>query len=428
MPDLIAEPVVKRVPSIYGMDFRPPTLSLPFVRFGWRILPFCLRKFGRIVSIELSEEDRQRILQWQDRRILFTPNHPTIYDPVIMLGLSRILQAPFNYLAAREIFDLCAGLNGKILQKMGAFSVVRGVPDRESFRTTRSVLSSPGARLVIFPEGEVYTQNDSLLPFHSGTLQIAFWALDDLAKGGEQNPTLLIVPTAIRYLFVEDMRTEIADSLRRLEEALCVPANPEGDTYERLRAVGLRVLEVMEIEYGIKPESPDNPDLTPRMEHVKLVILGRAAGLLGVTIDAGQPIVDQMRQLMNAAFAVTREEPGPEPCDYQVRLHIELAERTEPLFNDLRRVTNWIVAQDNHVRARPTYERMAEIVVRLEREVFGKEKLSGKRKAVIKIGESIDLGEHYEAYKKNRKSVVAELTHQLESAVRSLLDSTEEAG
>jgi len=407
------------------MDFRPSLLSLSWLHFAWNILPTCLSQFARIVSIDLSEEDRQRILQWQDQRILFTPNHPTIYDPVIMLGLSRILKTPFNYLAAREVFDLCAGLNGKIMQRMGAFSVVRGVPDRESFRTTRSVLGHPKARLVIFPEGEVYTQNDSLLPFHSGTLQIAFWAMDDLAKAGEENPSLLIVPTAIRYLFVEDMQQEIDQSLHRLEKALCVSSSPNAHNYERLRAVGIRVLEVMETEYGIRPESNDTVDLTPRMERVKLVILSRAAGLLGVTLNEESPVIDQMRQLMNAAFAVTREDPGPEPCDYQIRLHMELAERTEPLFNDLRRVTNWIAAQDNHVRAKPTNERIAEILVRLEREVFGKEKLHGKRKAVIKIGEPIDLGTHYEAYKKNKKSVVAVLTHQLESSVRALLESTE---
>jgi hypothetical protein len=302
---------------------------------------------------------------------------------------------------------------------------VRGVPDRESFRTTRSVLSADRSRLVIFPEGEIYTQNDSLLPFHSGTLQLAFWAMDDIAKAGDAVPSIYVVPTAIRYVFTSDMHDEICASLSRLEKALCVPANPSGDSYERVRLVGRRVLEVMEAEYGIKPEGVDNPDLTARMECVKRVILARASGLLGLTLNMQEPTVDQMRAVINAAFAVTREEPGPEPCDYQVRLHKELAERTEPLFNDLRRVTNWIAAQDNYVRAKPNNERMAEILVRLEREVFGKEKFSGKRKAVIKIGDPIDLGDHYQAYKKNKKTVVAELTHQMENSVRSLLDGTD---
>jgi len=410
------------------MDFRPPKQSLSFVRFAWRFLLPCIKKVGNIGEIELADGDRQRILSWSDRRILFTPNHPTAFDPVMMLGLSKILNMPFNYLAAREVFDFYGGLNGKVMQKLGAFSVVRGVPDRESFRTTRSVLSAVRARLVIFPEGEVYIQNDSLLPFHSGTLQLAFWAMDDIAKAGDAAPSIYVVPTAIRYVFVSDMGDEICASLKRLEKALCVPVNPSGDTYERVRLVGRRVLAVMEAEYGIKPAEVDNPDLTPRMECVKRVILGRAAGLLGVTLNTEEPTVDQMRQVMNAAFAVTREEPGPEPCDYQIRLHIELAERTEPLFNDLRRVTNWIAAQDNYVRAKPNHERMAEILVRLEREVFGKHKLSGKLKAGIKIGEPIDLGDHYQDYKKNKKMVVAELTRQLESSVRSLLDGTDEVG
>ena len=48
------------------------------------------------------------------------------------------------------------------IQALGGYSIVRGTPDRESFRMTRQILSQPGAKLVVFPEGEVYTQNDTL--------------------------------------------------------------------------------------------------------------------------------------------------------------------------------------------------------------------------------------------------------------------------
>jgi hypothetical protein len=43
------------------------------------------------------------------------------------------------------------------------------------------------------------------------------------------------------------------------------------------------------------------------------------------------------------------------------------------------------------------------------------------REAVVRIAPAIDLGERYEAYRKQKRETVAEVTARVEASVRSLL-------
>jgi hypothetical protein len=100
--------------------------------------------------------------------------------------------------------------------------------------------------LVIFPEGVACGQNDTVMPFQQGIAQLAFWACDDLGKQGDL-PPIYFVPIAIKYIYLRDMRSEIDDSLRRLEDNLLLPPSPQHSTlFSRLRRVGEAVLSANE--------------------------------------------------------------------------------------------------------------------------------------------------------------------------------------
>src|SRR6185295_10298825 len=113
------------------------------------------------------------------KRTIICPNHPSHSDPESMFAFSAITGEDFNFLAAREIFDYNNGWNGWVIQHLGVYSVVRGACDRESFKTTKSLLVSGKKKLVIFPEGEISNQNDTLMTLESGVAQMGFWALDE---------------------------------------------------------------------------------------------------------------------------------------------------------------------------------------------------------------------------------------------------------
>ncbi len=300
---------------------------------------------------------------------------------------------------------------------------MRGTVDRESFRATRSVLASHAGKVVIFPEGEVHSQRDSLLPFHSGVVQLGFWAMDDLRKAGDTDGSVGLLPVAVRYRFTQDMRQPIETSLYRLEHTLNIPTVGGADRYLRLRSIGVAILETLETEYGLKQSSDAeaSDDLTPRMDAMRNLLLDRCAGLIGVVHRPNMTQPERMRSLMNALYSVTNEEPVEKRSEYSQRIHRHQAARAAPLLRDLDRVANWIAVQDNYVKEDPSDERMADNLRRLEVEAFGSSKLKGMRRAEIRVGEPIELSSFADAYKADKRSTVATVTSELEAAVKALL-------
>lgn len=414
------------VARIQGTDFRPAKLHLPTLRLWNALLPFLLRRFCEVSEVVIPDTDIARLQALRGERLLLTPNHPTNADPALLFALGKAANIPFHYLACRETFDNLGGLWGRIIQNLGAYSVVRGTADRESFRMTRRILASPGGKVVIFPEGEVYSQNDTLLPFQSGVTQLAFWALEDLQKAGETTANVSLLPVAVRYTFVEDMSKPIVESLVRLEWSLRRPdiryRLPEpADPYTRLRQIGIAMLETLEDEYGLKA-GMDTDNLTPRMNALKAMLLDRAAALIGVRLSPDSPLPERMRTLINAVYAVTHEEPDAPRSPYRARLHRQQAARVAPLMQDLNRVANWIAVQDDYVRARPTPERMADTLRRLEVEAFGKPRLHGPRRALVRVGDPLPLAPCFAAYRADKRAAIARVTEELEGAVQGLLD------
>lgn len=427
------------------MNFRPPLVDGRFVSCVNRLTPALLRWTRQIESVDVSPDDIRRMQMLDGKRLLIACNHPTCDDPAIAYALAAQAGIPCHYLACRENFDAAKGLAGWVLQRLGGYSVVRGTPDRESFRMTRRLLAAPGGRVVIFPEGEVYSQNDSLLPFQAGVVQLAFWALDDVRAAGDATGSIAILPVAVRYTFIEDMRPAIDRALTRLEQRVFPEekqdeagsagapdsADATASQYARLRRIGIEVLSSMEREYGVKvarkgapADSVSEPieDLSDRMDSMKRLLLDRVASMVEASAPADMTLPERMRFLINKVHNVVREDPESERTPYQALLHSQQVSRVTPMLQDLERVANWVAVQDNYVGASPTPERMADNIRRLEIEVFGCQMLTGRRRATVRVGAPIDLSDYYEAYKKDKRGVVANCVSLLEHAVQSLLD------
>ncbi|MEO7718955.1 MAG: 1-acyl-sn-glycerol-3-phosphate acyltransferase [Capsulimonas sp.] len=410
------------------MDFRPPHLNPTLLRLTYRLLPALLRWGCDVSTVDISAADVALLRSLSGRRLLITPNHPTNCDPALLFALSKAADIPFHYLACRETFSGLFGLWGTIIERLGAYSVVRGTADRESFRMTRDLLAETGGKVVIFPEGEVYSQNDSLLPFQSGVAQLAFWAMDDLRKQGREGETVSLLPVAVRYCFVDDMTVPIDRALTGLERAVLGRESATGNSYDRLRRIGIAMLGDLEDEYGVKVDPAERmrpgADLTGRMETMKTLLLDRAAALTGYEFSPEMTLPERMRAMMNRVYEVTSEDPHAERTQYREQLHREQAARVKPLMRDLNRVANWIAVEDNYVRSKPTPERMADNIRRLEIEVFGEARLRGRRRAIVRVGAPIDLARYWDTYRASRRATVARCTDDLELAVQALLDSS----
>ncbi len=395
--------------------FIPPRESRALRRMVSAALPHLAQVVGSIRNVRVAPEELEHLSAWCHGRGIIAPNHPTGEDPVVLFWISKLAGRPFNYLACREILD---GWRGWLLNRLGTYSVIRGVPDRESLRTTRRLLAELDRTVVIFPEGEIYEHNDTLLAFQSGVAQIGFWTLDDLTRSGKE-PCLPIIPLAIKYRCLDSPRPAIENSLRSLERALHLEeAPPKVTAYQRLRRIGDRVLVSLERDSGLQPR--EGGDLQVRIGTTRQAVLERVAQSIGTELDLRQPPADQLHLLFHSLKSWVGLLPD-DPTEYDERLFRRKMETAAPLFRDLHRLQNFIAITGDYVAAEATAERFLDVLGRLEAEVFGAVRFRVPREALVRVGAPIRLEERYAAYRQHKREVVAEVTSRLESEIRVLL-------
>ena len=394
-----------------GRAFYPPHDSRFVIALAWRWMPKVLWKTARIREVEVQGLDRLTAIKGQ--RAVVTPNHPTNLDPVVVFELSRQVGETFNYLASRESFAL--PVVGWLLQKCGAYSILRGAVDRQAIKTTRSLLAERSRKVVMFPEGLTYGQSESLMPFHEGVAQFGFWALEDMAKAGFEGP-VWYVPVGIKYRFMRQMDREIEQAIARLEQHIGLAPALGTPIYQRLRAVGESVVSGYEAAYSVRPEKGDN--LEVRIERMKNVWVARAAGAIGLKDDPSLPLGDRIRAVINGLDRMAIAEDASEFTRQTMRRRHQ---ETAPLYKDLERAGRFLATGANYVAERPTDERFLEVVSRIEEELFGITEPRGPKRAVVKIGEPIDLRLYFEAYRADSRGTVTSVTRRLEDEVRALI-------
>jgi 1-acyl-sn-glycerol-3-phosphate acyltransferase len=397
-------------------DFKPPKLNRAILALANACVSYALR-WRNVLGVVTRKQDEELLKSLQKERLVLLPNHPTNTEPAVLFTLGDRCGMPFHYVACREAFDCAGGIWGWLIQRLGAYSIVRGALDRQSFNMTKQLLASPGSKVVIFPEGEVYSQNDSLLPFQSGVIQLAFWGLEE-ARKTDPAADVKLIPVAIRYSFVQDMKKEILDSIERLERAVGLRVAREDAEYDRVRRVGELVVGKLEQQFDIEPA--DGAPLGERMDLVKHTQLERAADIAKVKLKGGS-LPEEMRSVINAVHRVTQDDSAVK-TDYDRRLWEEARSHMQPALHELDRLANWIAVYDGYVGSNPTPERMVHLLVRMEKEVLGEVVIRGKQLAHVGIGEPISLADRLPAYEADKRATVASVTHEVEASVQGLLN------
>jgi 1-acyl-sn-glycerol-3-phosphate acyltransferase len=399
---------------VFDPMFVPPREHPLVLRIANLTLPLLAQSMGNIRDFHVEPDDLAHLEVLRKHRAILAPNHPTANDPFVMFWLSRRFGQHFNYLAAREVL---VGLNGWIMNRVGTYSVIRGVPDRESLRTTRRLLGELDRKVVIFPEGEIYEHNDKLLAFQSGVVQIGFWVLDDLAKRN-QPLAMPLIPVAIKYRCIDSPRQAIDNALQALEQALDLPAPGNLSAYQRLRRVGDRVLTSLERHAGLK--EAEGGDLDERIRTVRQRTLERVAERIGTHVNPNEPPADQLHML----FHQLKSWVGmlaDDHHDYDERLYQKRVQDAVPLFAELQRLQNFIALTGDYVAAEATAERFLDVLGRLEKEVLGSIRHSVPREARIRIAPPIRLEDRYTEYRQSKRQVVADVTRELEGNIRRML-------
>lgn len=393
-----------------GRTFYPPLDTPVSIGLAWRLLHRILWKTAKIREVEVRGIERLSVLGGQ--RAIVTPNHPTNLDPLVIFELSRQVKEPFSYLASRESFSV-PGI-GWVLQKCGAYSIMRGVVDRSAIKMTRSLLVE-GRKIVMFPEGLTYGQNETLMPFHEGVVQFGFWALEDMDKSGRDAP-IWMVPIGLRYRYTKPMDDSVVLAVWRLEKHLSIEVDLAKPIYERLRTVGTKVVEGYEKAYGVRP-SP-TATLDERIQHMKNLWITRTSAALGLEDKPQLPMGDRIREIVNALDRMTIALDASEFTKQTMRRRHQ---ETLPLYRDLERAGRFLATGAHYVAEKPTDERFLEVISRLEEELFGFSPMRGPRRAVVTVGEPFDLRSYLPDYRKDSRGTVETVTERLETEVKGLL-------
>jgi 1-acyl-sn-glycerol-3-phosphate acyltransferase len=379
-------------------EFYPPQQNPLLTRLTQSISPLGAHLLYHL-DLQIEAADLEKLAALGSDRYVLLPNHPTFDDGVALFLLSTRLGELFHYLVAYEAFERWQRTP---LQWLGAYSIRRGIGDRASVAKTLELLRQPASRLVIFPEGGCSFQNDTVMPFRTGAIQLPLQAMSKLAKQ-EEIPNCHLVPVSIKYRYTQPMRWAIARSLQRLENALNL-APVSADFYLRLRAIAERVMTNIEREYGLNTAETAEMDWNQRITRIRTHLLEQCEQQLNLTPAPNTP--DRERVYKIQYVLASRNE--------------ELKQGDNSIYPATVRLLNFDAIYDGYVAAAPTEERFLDTLTRLEREVFAidRPRPKGHRNAIVRIGDPVNLKDYWESYPENRAGTVEVLTQQMQQAVQ----------
>lgn len=366
-------------------------------------------------QIRISEGDLKTLCSLpRDSGLILTPNHADETDPTICLALSRLSKRRFIFMGNREAFSEYGGLAGLGLQSIGMFSVERGGHDLEAKSFAENVVKSGKDLLVIFPEGEIFYLNDTVQPFHSGAIDIGIQAILE-ERRRRSDWTAHIVPMAIKYRYTKPIGPILEKRISQMERKLSQDRSGH-EMRKRVAEIMSQVLQNEEAAFHVQADSARYHQLSDRVTEVRHALLNEieqkyanktveSKEMQARTIDRAWKLSAQLRDMMPAADANRRTE-------YRNDLKA---------LNEVAHMVSW---QPDYVDLDPSTERLAEVVLKLEREVFGvkRPRQLAPREVFVSIGEPLDLAPFIPDYQSEPHSVRHRLANQLRESIQSLID------
>ena len=347
------------------------------------LMPFAKHVAG-VKSISINRVPGTDLSKLLDNPVLIVANHPTDMDPILLRTLGSTVGIRFNYLACREGFDGLHGAWGWAAQRIGAFSIVRGTVDRDSFRFTTNLWVNEDARIVVFPEGEVGAFNDKLLPFHDGIFQLLLLASEKRVAMSKK--PIGILPVGLRYNLTQDQGPALLAASRELCAA--TGAETSTDLISNLKGLAGIVIARLEKEYGLVEKQEISTQ--ERIASVQLAVLERIHAATGRPIPEHGDLHDLMRISSNILEDAIDSHSTPETL-FDKRLALQRRQRALALQADIDRLQNWLAIDDGYATATGNQDRAYELICHFETEVFGKIRTRLSRNASVLVGPRIEL-------------------------------------
>ena len=389
---------MNRYPSEFAPRSWAPKLRPTLVRLFSPIRRYKQSSETGLVRVDVQGVDRLQAAMNSNSRLMIAPNHSSHADPFTIYAACDAAKTTCHIMAAWHVFMKFSPMMQRCLQWHGCFSVDREANDIGAFRNAIEVLRTRTEPLVIFPEGEIYHCNDRVMPFREGAAAIAVGA------ARKTDLPVAIVPTAIKYRYLDDPTQAILRVLDDIERRILWRTQTHKPIVERLYAIAEAVIGLKELEYL---GSPRSGDLSSRLRELGAEILQRQELRHGPRREDAHPVrVKELRRTI-----LTKANDYKTTDDERK----ELSQDLEDLFV----VTQLFSYPGDYLRVEnPSIERIAETVDKLEEDVLQRHTASirGRRAAVVQFGSPIQVSAA------KSRTVVSEITATVQSQVQSLLD------
>lgn len=389
-------------------EFLPPRLDRRLVGLVRPYRSRLLRREHLVRSIEVRGVERLRDLLNRGDGILVAPNHSDRADGLVLLELADRVGRPFCAMAAHQIFAGSGGVRRWLFPRLGIFPVDREGTDLAAFKAGVDILTTAANPLLVFPEGEVYHTADRLTPIRDGAAAMATTAAKRVAESGR---TVWIVPMGLKYRFLDetDPRPEFARIVDRLEDRFGLWRDDRQPLIERIYQVAEATLILKEWEHlGSIGEGP----LPPRLCRLTTHLLD-AIGERRQRVRKVDPVPVRVKDLRRCCLDDLAGSPTP-----------EVARQARRDLHDIFVAIQAYSYPGNYMREGPTWERVSEVLMKLEEDVLGAAVGAprGDRRAILAIGEPIDAGAMLKATGKLRNAVPA-ISAEVERRIQGELDA-----
>jgi hypothetical protein len=337
--------------------------------------------------------------------VLLAPNHSHDSDPHVMMEVGRRAHRPFAFMAAWQIFRTHWGIDGWVLQRMGAFSVDREGCDRRAIRQAVEFLSN-GHALVVFPEGEIYHLNDRLTPLLEGVAFMALSAQRELEKA-QSAGRVWVVPAAIRYRYLDDVTPKLEAAVAQLEQRLCWKPRPGSALHERIIQLGEVLLTIKEKE-KLGHVCEGDGDLPTRIVRLTETLLKRLESEHLKKTPSAETVPLRVKALRRHLLVAWADEKADPVTRQQARAALD----------DVQLVLQLYSYPGDYLSEKPSVERMAETVEKFEEDIYGAARPKGRRRARVLLAEPIDLKQ---VAAERARSAAHDVTVRLEEAIQQLM-------
>jgi 1-acyl-sn-glycerol-3-phosphate acyltransferase len=384
----------------------------------WSIIPFGIYNalelaFRCELVLEPETLDQLKSIP-PGTHLIIVSNHADEMDIRVMMEFARRAQKRFRFMVNIEAFEEMRGFAGFWMTRVGCFSVERGASDAEAREQASRTIKSGKEALVMFPEGEIYYLNDHVQPFKTGAVRMGFEALQDLRR---LNPgaAVYVLPVALKYSYSNSIRGALKQRLRHLEKKIDLKPHTQ-EIQTRLTLLMKHVVE----RYDMKTTSRNiasnwskitedisawRTSVLSQLERKYAQIWGRPSQQL---MDRAYRLIAKLRERMDNGAEMTSDR------QWELRRDLGALKRTVWF-------ASW--APQYHEK-NPSSERLAECVMKLEREILGnpRPKPLGRRAVRIQTGELVDLGPLMGAYVKDSKDTCRKLTDDLQITIQKLIE------